>query len=100
MIQAYAKTTARAKKTGYDGIEGPHGGHGYLLAQFMCPYYNRRTDYYGGHFEKRMMFPLEVIQACRQAVGDDFPIIYRIAIDEFIPGGRTVEESEEDSPDA
>ncbi len=79
---------------GFDAIE-IHGHAGYLIDQFMSPIWNRRTDEYGGSFENRMRFPLEMVRVIRKAVGPDFPILYRIALDHRFPGGRTLEESME-----
>lgn len=80
--------------SGFDAIE-IHGHAGYLIDQFMSPIWNRRTDEYGGSFENRMRFPLEMVRTIREVVGPDFPILYRIALDHRFPGGRTLEESME-----
>lgn len=79
-------------KSGFDAIE-IHGHAGYLIDQFMSPIWNRRTDEYGGSFENRMRFPLEMVRTIREEVGPDFPILYRIALDHRFPGGRTLDES-------
>ena len=88
----FAKAAVRAKTAGFDGVE-IHGAHGYLIGQFMSPYTNRRTDIYGGSFEGRMRFPLRIIEKVRAAVGDDYPILFRLSADEFVKGGITLEES-------
>jgi 2,4-dienoyl-CoA reductase-like NADH-dependent reductase (Old Yellow Enzyme family)/thioredoxin reductase len=92
MVQKYADAARRSKEAGFDLVE-LHGAHGYLLAQFLSGYSNKREDEYGGTFEKRMRFPLEVVKAVRDAVGEDFPIAYRMSGDEYIDGGLTLEET-------
>lgn len=78
VIAAFAEGAATAKKVGFDGIE-IHGAHGYLLDQFFWEMTNRRSDSYGGSVVARTRFAAEVVRACRQAVGADFPIILRIS---------------------
>jgi 2,4-dienoyl-CoA reductase-like NADH-dependent reductase (Old Yellow Enzyme family)/thioredoxin reductase len=92
MIPKFAEAARRSKEAGFDLVE-LHGAHGYLLAQFLSGYSNKRTDEYGGTFEKRMRFPLEVVKAVRDAVGADFPIAYRLSGDEYIEKGLTLEET-------
>jgi len=70
-----------------------HGAHGYILNAFASPYTNRRTDEYGGSMENRMRFPLEVLKTVRATVGEDFPVGYRISVDEFVDGGLTLDET-------
>ena len=77
---------------GYDAIE-LHGAHGYLLAEFMSERFNRRTDEYGGSFERRMRLPRELIGATKASLGEDYPLTIRISGQEFVPGGRSIEES-------
>ncbi|MFO7861902.1 MAG: NADH:flavin oxidoreductase [Desulfosalsimonas sp.] len=81
----------RAKQAGFDMVE-LHGGTGYLLAQFVSPHTNKRTDEYGGSLENRMKLPLEVLGAVRDAVGD-FPVGYRFLADEFLDDGLKPGES-------
>jgi NADPH-dependent 2,4-dienoyl-CoA reductase/sulfur reductase-like enzyme len=69
---------------------GIHGAHGYLLAQFLSPYCNKREDDYGGDLAGRLRFPLEVVTAIRRAVGPDVPLVYRITADEHHDGGLTL----------
>ncbi len=92
IIEQFGDCALRAKKAGFDGIE-VHGGHGYLIAQFMSSYSNKRFDKYGGNLANRMRFPLEIIANIRKKCGDDFPIQFRISADEMVPGGRTIEDS-------
>ncbi len=92
LVGQFAKAARRNKESGFDMVE-LHGAHGYLLAQFLSPYSNKRTDAYGGSAEKRMRFPLEVIEAVRREVGPDYPVTYRLSGDEYIDGGLTLEET-------
>ncbi|ASK64068.1 12-oxophytodienoate reductase [Virgibacillus phasianinus] len=78
MVEAYAQAAVDAKRIGFDGIE-LHGAHGYLIDQFFWEKTNKRTDRYGGDFVGRTQFAVEVIEACRRAVGPDFPIIFRFS---------------------
>jgi len=78
LIQAYAQAAADAQRIGFDGIE-LHGAHGYLIDQFFWEHTNRRTDKYGGDLAQRTRFAVEVIEACRAAVGPDFPIVLRFS---------------------
>jgi 2,4-dienoyl-CoA reductase-like NADH-dependent reductase (Old Yellow Enzyme family)/thioredoxin reductase len=88
LIEAFAEAAQRAKLAGFDGIDT--NGHGmYLLSQFMSPYTNKRTDKYGDP----TAVPLELIKAVRDKVGGDFPFSFRFNIDEFLEGGRTLEQS-------
>lgn len=91
IIEAFGEAARRVKAAGFDAVE-LHGAHGYLLAQFLSPYTNRRTDQWGGSFENRVRFPLEVIKRVRAAVGEDYPIIYRVSGDEFVEGGLKIDE--------
>lgn len=78
-VQAsFARAARDAKATGFDGIE-LHGAHGYLIDAFLSNATNRRTDEYGGSFERRLRFAIETIAAVRAAVGDDYPISLRIS---------------------
>lgn len=78
IVQEFAKAAAEAKRLGFDGIE-LHGAHGYLIDQFFWEKTNQRTDRYGGDYIARTTFAAEVVRACREAVGPDFPIILRIS---------------------
>ena len=76
VIAAYAQAAADAKRLGFDGVE-LHGAHGYLIDQFFWEGTNQRSDRYGGDMVARTRFAVEVIRACRRAVGPDFPIVLR-----------------------
>lgn len=92
LADAWAKAALRAKAAGFDAVE-IHGAHGYLINQFMSPLTNLREDAYGGSFENRMRFPLEVLRAVRKQVGPDFPILFRYSMEEFMPGGIDMEQA-------
>ena len=92
IIEKFGDTARRAQQCGFDGIE-IHGGHGYLVAQFLSPYSNKRIDEYGGSFANRTRFAVEIVKDIRQKCGDDFILGFRISVDEFVEGGRTIEES-------
>lgn len=94
LIERFIKAAGRAQKAGFDGIE-LHGAHGYLVNQFMSPFYNRRTDNYGGSIENRARFAVRVINGIKEALGKSFNICVRISADELIDGGLTVQESKE-----
>lgn len=78
IVEAFAQAAAEAKRLGFDGIE-LHGAHGYLIDQFFWEKTNTRTDRYGGDMVKRTRFATEVIEACRRAVGPEFPIVLRFS---------------------
>ena len=86
IVQRYADTAALAKRAGFEMIM-IHGGHTWLLNQFMSPYFNHRTDEYGGSFENRMRFTIEILKAVRAAVGPMFPIEFRMSGSELFEGG-------------
>jgi 2,4-dienoyl-CoA reductase-like NADH-dependent reductase (Old Yellow Enzyme family)/thioredoxin reductase len=92
IVALFGDTAARVKKAGFDGVE-IHGAHGYLIAEFMSTYTNKRTDEYGGCLQNRLRFPREVIEDVRAKVGPDFPILFRISADEVRPGGREISET-------
>ncbi|QOL25822.1 NADH:flavin oxidoreductase [Thalassotalea sp. LPB0316] len=78
VVEAFAQAALDAKNVGFDGVE-VHGAHGYLVDQFFWEGTNQRDDKYGGSLEKRCQFAVEIIQAIRAKVGDDFPIILRFS---------------------
>ena len=89
VIKKHVDSALLAKRCGF-GMVFLHGGHGFLLHQFMSPTLNHRTDEYGGSFENCMRFPLEIILAVRNAVGPDFPLELRISGSEVYEGGYDV----------
>ncbi|MFS0725380.1 NADH:flavin oxidoreductase [Paenibacillus sp. 1P07SE] len=78
IIRKFAESAAAAKRLGFDGIE-LHGAHGYLIDQFLWEQTNQRTDQYGGSMLARTRFAAEVVAACREAVGPEYPIILRLS---------------------
>lgn len=92
IVNAFADAGRRAKESGFDGVE-IHGAHTYLINQFLSPYYNRRTDEYGGNLENRMRFLLETYHKMREKVGEDFPIWVKLTSTEFFEGGLTFDET-------
>lgn len=92
MVENFVEAAKRAKACGFDGVE-VHGGHGYLVAQFMSMHSNKRYDEWGGDFEGRMKFPREIFRGIKKACGKNYPMSFRFSYDEKVPGGRTLEES-------
>ncbi len=92
LVEEFGDTALRAKIAGFDAVE-IHGAHGYLVNQFMSPFSNKRTDKYGGTILNRARFALEIIANIRSKVGDDFPLIYRMSVNEYVEGGLTTEDS-------
>lgn len=90
-LDDFANCAAMAKLAGYDGVE-VIGSAGYLLSTFLVEKTNLRTDEYGGNFENRMRFPVEVIRRVREAVGPDFILIFRIAAMDMLQGGMAWDE--------
>jgi 2,4-dienoyl-CoA reductase-like NADH-dependent reductase (Old Yellow Enzyme family)/thioredoxin reductase len=91
LIGGFVEAAGRVKRAGFDAVE-IHGGHGYLISQFLSPLVNRRIDEYGGSTEKRARFACEVIEAVREKVGPDFPIIFRLSGSDFLEGGINTDE--------
>ncbi|MFH1087242.1 MAG: FAD-dependent oxidoreductase [Chloroflexota bacterium] len=92
IILKFGQAAMRTRKAGFDAVE-IHGAHGYLIAEFLSPVTNKRTDEYGGDLNGRMKFALDVVGAVRRSAGSDFPIIFRLNADDFIPGGLTLADS-------
>jgi 2,4-dienoyl-CoA reductase-like NADH-dependent reductase (Old Yellow Enzyme family) len=88
---AFAEAALRAKKAGFDGVQ-MHVAHGYLLSKFLTPYYNRRTDGYGGSIENRARMILETYQAIRAKVGLEYPILIKINSEDYMDQGMTFAE--------
>jgi 2,4-dienoyl-CoA reductase-like NADH-dependent reductase (Old Yellow Enzyme family) len=91
-IDAFAAAAARCKKAGFDAVQ-LHGGHGYLIAQFLSPFTNRRTDEWGGNTENRMRFVKQVVKKVRAAVGPDYPVLIKISVEEGVENGLKLGES-------
>ena len=92
VVAGFATAALNAKLGGLDGVE-IHGAQGHLIQQFVSPFSNAREDEYGGSLENRLRFAKEIIAAVRGEAGADFIVGYRMGVDEFTPGGVTVEES-------
>lgn len=107
-VDAFAKSAKMLKDAGVDGVEVHAVHEGYLLDQFTLKYVNKRTDEYGGSFENRYRFPVEIVQAIKEACGDDFPVSLRYSVisktkgfrqgaipgEDYVEVGRDMEESE------
>jgi 2,4-dienoyl-CoA reductase-like NADH-dependent reductase (Old Yellow Enzyme family)/thioredoxin reductase len=89
MVRAFGSAALRAKRAGFDAVE-LHGTHGYLLNQFLSPYTNQRSDSYGGSFENRLRFPVEVVQEVRAKIGEDYPLILRLCANEYLEGAEGI----------
>lgn len=89
IVAAYGETAALAKRAGFQMVM-VHGGHGWLINQFLSPAFNHRTDEYGGSFENRLRFARQVLQSVRNAVGNGFPIEFRMSGAELFEGGYTL----------
>ncbi len=108
IIEAFAKTAALCKKAGVDGVEVHAVHEGYLLDQFAIEFFNKRTDEYGGSFENRYRFAVEVVKAIKEACGTDYPVSLRYSVEskmkgfcegampgeDYVEVGRAMEESE------
>ena len=90
-IEDYVRCAALAQQAGYDGVE-VMGSEGYLINQFIVTRTNQRTDEWGGSYENRMRFPVEIVKGIRQKVGPNFIIIYRLSMLDLVEGGSTWEE--------
>ena len=93
IVAGYAESAERLKRAGFSGVE-LHGAHGYLIAQFLSPACNDRTDGYGGSLEGRTRFMREVMAAVRAACGKEFIVGIKLPADERVPGGIDPEEAE------
>ncbi len=89
---AFAKTTRRAVRLGFDALE-IHSAHGYLLHEFLSPLSNKRTDDYGGSLENRMRFPLEVFEIVRENLPAEKPLGVKISATDWVDGGWDLEQS-------
>ena len=90
-IDAYVKAALLARKAGYDGVE-IMGSEGYLINQFICTHTNQREDEWGGSFENRIRFAIEIVDRTRKAVGDDWIIMYRLSMLDLLKDGSNWEE--------
>ncbi|MCU0456610.1 MAG: FIST C-terminal domain-containing protein, partial [Bacteroidales bacterium] len=91
VVIAFRDASVRAKEAGFDGVQ-IHAAHGWLISQFLSPFFNKRHDEYGGSIENRARILLEIISAVKKATGNDFPVLVKINSDDFLPGGFNTEE--------
>ncbi len=91
IVKAYGDAAALVKRAGFEMLM-VHGGHGWLINQFLSPYFNKRTDNYGGSLENRVRLACEVLESVRRAVGPGFPIEFRMSGSELFEGGYTVDD--------
>ena len=92
LVDAFAASARRADRAGFDVLE-IHGAHGYLIGEFLSPLSNTRTDQYGGSFENRIRFALEVTEAVRSAWPQEKPLFVRISATDWAEGGWDIEQS-------
>ncbi|WSJ88398.1 NADPH-dependent 2,4-dienoyl-CoA reductase [Streptomyces sp. NBC_01304] len=90
-VEDFVRAAELAKAAGYDGVE-IMGSEGYLINEFIAAKTNERTDRWGGSYENRIRFPVEIVRRTRERVGDDFILIYRLSMLDLVPGGSTLEE--------
>ncbi len=90
-IEDYVRCASLACEAGYDGVE-VMGSEGYLINQFICRRTNRRDDAWGGPFENRLRFPVEIVRRIRAALGEDFLIIFRLSMIDLVEEGSTLDE--------
>ncbi len=94
LVDLFSEAAWRVKQAGFDAVE-LHAAHGYLLSEFMSPLLNMRTDRFGGSLENRMRFPLAVVDSIQKKCGKSFPVLVRYSFDEWMEGGRGLEEGVE-----
>jgi len=92
VIQAFGDAALRVQKAGFDGVQ-IHAAHGFLLSMFLNPYYNTRTDEYGGSIENRARIIFETYEAVRKSVGPDYPVFIKVNSKDFMDNGLTFEDS-------
>jgi len=92
IVDSFGRGAALVKRAGFDMVL-VHGGHGWLIQQFLSPATNRRKDEYGGGIENRARLALEILESIRSATGPGFPIEFRMSAEEYIPGGYGIDEA-------
>ncbi len=92
MVERFAQACRRVKEAGFDAVQ-LHGGHGYLISNFISPFLNRREDAYGGSTENRARFVVQIVRRARELVGESYPILIKMNCEDFVPGGLEVEEA-------
>ena len=94
IIQAFGDAAQRAKEAGFDAVQ-LHGAHSYLLMQFLSPFTNRRDDQWGGSLENRLRFHREIYNDVRKKVGDDYPILIKLGVQDGFAGGFEFKEGKQ-----
>ncbi len=87
LVKEYGESAMKCKEAGADGVE-IHAGHGYLVSEFLSPYFNHRTDEYGGVIEHRAQFLIEILDEIRRCVGKDYPVLVKINYCDLVEGGN------------
>ena len=83
VVEGFRQAAIRAKKAGFDGVQ-LHGAHGYLFSQYLSPFFNKRTDEYGGSVENRTRIVIEAYEQVRKEVGDDYPVMIKMNVTDFL----------------
>jgi 2,4-dienoyl-CoA reductase-like NADH-dependent reductase (Old Yellow Enzyme family) len=91
MISDFGQAAIRAREAGFDGIQ-LHAAHGYMMSQFLSPFYNKRRDDYGGSVANRTRIVLQILQKVQAEVGKDYPVMIKLNSDDFIDGGFSVDD--------
>ncbi|MBT8374605.1 MAG: NADH:flavin oxidoreductase, partial [Deltaproteobacteria bacterium] len=91
-VESFGQAALRAKKAGFDGVQ-LHSAHGYLLSQFLSPFFNRRSDRYGGSIENRARIHVEIIDTVRSYIGKDYPLMIKMNTGDFIEGGLELDDA-------
>ena len=92
VVEAFAAAAVRARQAGFDGVQ-IHAAHGYLLSQFLSPVYNQRTDAFGGDIENRAKVLRMVLEAIREQVGDDYPVLVKLNCGDFMDNGLITQDA-------
>ena len=94
VIRTFGEAAARAREAGLDAVQ-VHGAHAYLLSQFLSPFANRRNDAWGGELENRLRLHREILRAIRSKVGEDYPVMIKIGVQDGFPGGLEFNEGKQ-----
>ena len=92
IVDAFRDGAIRAKKAGFDGVQ-LHSAHGYLFSSFLSPFFNKRTDRYGGDVTNRTKIIIDAYNAVRNAVGDNYPVMIKMNVTDFLDAGLSREEA-------
>jgi len=91
VINAFHNAALLAKESRFDGVQ-IHSAHGFLISQFLSPFFNKRSDEYGGSLKNRSRILLQIVRNVREAAGEDFALLVKINSDDFLPGGFSIDE--------